>query len=788
MNHILLDIVQSVYTYEVYCRISKAKYDHKIKRYNIMSNQLRFLKQSMSVLIISIVLYACSAGDNLLETTGSTTIQGNVLTFQTHQKPLLSQVFLDANQNFQLDENELVVNASPETGQFELEMKNLNQRPIASLYLVAKQTEIGQETYFASPLAAYVIPTSDDQYKTLHALISPLTSLVVSEILVNHLSLVQAQESVSAIAKNINVLFWNKQRHQLSIHQVIEQIRPNWQSIKNNDSVTALDNLLSNSQVAKFNLTQATYNPHHTTELADEIIRQDPPSDLIPISSDKKMVVILKSNLGNLNHLNTANESVDAQTFSLQQIQAAAQNLLIPFQAQATEVFTNVVQGFSTNISSQNIDQFLEQTLNNPLVDKVVEDTPIFINNTLTQTNPSWGLDRLDQFSLPLSSSYQYQQDGTGVNAYVMDTGIRASHVEFTKRVLPGFSAIADGKGTQDCMGHGSHVAGILGGTTYGVAKNIHITPVRVLDCKGGGSLSSLLAGFDWIMKYGKLPAVINMSIGGNPSDVLDYAVSNAVKAGFVVVTSAGNNSDDSCLQSPARNYEVINVGSSDIHDAKSYFSNYGQCVDLFAPGSGIISSWWNSDTETRELSGTSMSAPFVAGVAALYLQNYPKASPLEVRNALYNSASSNQLKGYIGNQSPNRLLSITPELNFAATEKPIYIAPIVIQFRMVYIASITHTKVKVSSSSWRTIITIKMNATNDGTLRQANIVGGFSVGGKNLSCTTDVMGVCSISSGLISKSKTFTTFTVNDIAGERLLYFKKGNKINSVKITRPVK
>jgi subtilisin family serine protease len=240
------------------------------------------------------------------------------------------------------------------------------------------------------------------------------------------------------------------------------------------------------------------------------------------------------------------------------------------------------------------------------------------------------------------------------VRVYVIDTGIRTAHTQFGGRASNVFDAFG-GNGA-DCNGHGTHVSGTVGGSTYGVAKSALLRGVRVLDCNGSGSTSGVIAGVDWVTNNHINPAVANMSLGGGASSALDTAVNNLSNSGVTIAVAAGNSNANACNSSPARAANAITVGSTTITDARSSFSNFGTCVDLFAPGSGILSSWFSSNTATATLSGTSMASPHVAGAAALYKQANPSASATTIRNALVNNATTNVISN-VGTGSPNRLL-----------------------------------------------------------------------------------------------------------------------------------
>lgn len=274
------------------------------------------------------------------------------------------------------------------------------------------------------------------------------------------------------------------------------------------------------------------------------------------------------------------------------------------------------------------------------------------------QINPPWGLDRIDQRDVLRDSRYSYNETGAGVSAYIIDTGILPSHSDFGGRVGAGFTAISDSYGSGDCHGHGSHVAGTVGGSTYGVAKAVSLIPVRVLSCSGSGATSGVIRGIDWVIAHHEsgVPAVANMSLGGSASASLNAAVTRGINDGVVFVVAAGNNNRLACSYSPASTPNAITVGATGSNDARASFSNFGSCVDVFAPGVSILSVGITSSSSARTMSGTSMAAPHVAGAAALWLQIDPGATPAQIAQRMLSVATPDKVTNQ-GLGSPNLLL-----------------------------------------------------------------------------------------------------------------------------------
>lgn len=448
---------------------------------------------------------------------------------------------------------------------------------------------------------------------------------------------------------------------------------------------------------------------------------------------------------------------------------AEAANAMRGSGGQLQFVYSAALKGFSATLP----DAALQGILNNPAVAYVEQDQTVSLVEV--ESGATWGLDRIDQADRPLDTLYNYNYTGAGVNAFIIDTGIRADHVEFSGRMIGGYSAVSDNNGTNDCNGHGTHVAGTVGGTTWGVAKEVKLSPVRVLDCRGSGTISGVIAGIDWVANDGPRPAVANMSLGGGKSTSLNAAVAGAVGKTVTMVVAAGNSGADACNYSPASEPSAITVGATTSGDVRASYSNYGACVDIFAPGSSITSAWNTGSAATNTISGTSMASPHVTGVAALAAQANPGASPAAIASFIVANATSNRLAS-VGTGSPNLLLYSLG--TGTATDPP---------KSTIAVMDMTGSSVK-SGRNWRAKATVTVY---DLTAPMANVTvaGTFSTGITTItsaSCVTGASGSCTLTSGPISSNYSPSVFTVTNLSGYNMSYDSGLNKASWLSIAKP--
>lgn len=703
-----------------------------------------------------------------------------------------ASVFLDLNQNQVHDSGEPLSPPTRTDGSFTLSTEGLSQAQLATAMLVthipsdAYDADDGGKTLAEAGRSGFVLMTPASAYlptvgNPAQTVLSPLTTLVAGEMAFNGLTLAQAKVSVQE-------------------HLALQGKDPMANFVAAQDRVTG--NIARTTAIA---LGEAGKTIKQATTQKGEVAVREQVASTIKAARDQLPMVL--SNM-QLHDSNTPQPAVLAVRDALTTpAPASAMAAAVRDKRQASGTFADYVvvfkqtvghpaadaeeamrgrgghirftyasalKGFAVTLPEAAADAFLEAMERNPNVDYVEVDMAMTVNQ-ITQTSATWGLDRSDQRDLPLSGSYTYANTGLGVRAYVVDTGILATHSDFGGRVLPGYTAIIDGNGTADCNGHGTHVAGIIGSTTWGIAKQVSLVPVRVLGCDGSGLMSGVIAGLDWVVANAPRPAVINMSLSGGASSTVNAAVANTTAKGITVVVAAGNSNADACNYSPAREPSAITVGATASNDARASYSNFGTCLDLFAPGSSIKSTWHSSTIATNTIGGTSMAAPHVTGVAAQFLQTSPTATAAGVANALRAAATTGKVTS-AGVGSANLLL-------FVGTT-PVIPPPENVT-NAVSVKTLTGSAANVRKG-WRATVYVGVKDANGIAVAGATVNGGFTIGGSSVSCTTSTNGACSINSGNVSKSALETTFTVKGISGTNMGYDLTKNAVNSVVVLRP--
>ncbi|MDP1691822.1 MAG: S8 family peptidase [Burkholderiaceae bacterium] len=738
---------------------------------------------SLSALCTAVLVAGCGGGGGETPATVASTVQfsGSVVDGPIEG----ARVFLDLNGNLAHDAGEPISPPTNAQGAFVLVADRLTQAQAATALLVSHVPDTARDAddrgldlraagrrgfTVMTPVSAYLQVSADGSNTAAAPLLSPLTTLVVAEMAFTGLSLADAKASVQQrlalrgkdpmldfVAAQDSALGQLARAVAITMGDAGKSIADaarsdGGQTVREHVAATIGD--LKQRLPAVLDVVGASAAPAVATILAAQPARSTDSSRAATAQTLQRYVVVFKEAPGNA--------------------VSRTQELMRGRVGEVGFIYSHAVQGFAVTLPDTAAEAFLQAMENNPLVDRVEVDKPITLSQT-TQTNATWGLDRSDQRDLPLSGSYSYSDSGSAVRAYVVDTGILAAHVDFGGRVSGGYTAISDGYGTSDCNGHGTHVAGTIGAATWGIAKAASLVPVRVLDCAGSGSLSTVLAGLDWVAANAVKPAVVNMSLGGGASSTLDSAVAKVVASGISVVVAAGNDNANACNYSPAREPSAITVGATVSTDARSSYSNFGTCLDLFAPGSSIKSTWYTSTTATNTISGTSMAAPHVAGWAAQILQSTPLATPTQVADAIKAAATTGKVTS-AGTGSPNLLIFIGPT---TSTDEPPPASTAVAVSALTGSGSLVR-------NGWRATAGITVTDANGVAVGGAVVTGSFTVGGTGLKCTTSVSGVCSITSGNLSKRTADTTFSVTGITGTNMTYDSANNLVSSVTIRRP--
>lgn len=741
---------------------------------------------------LTIVLVSACGGGSDETSTPSTAPSVNLNGFVVDGPLQGARVFLDLNNNLSHDNNEPISLPSATDGAFSLASERLSAAQVATAMLVTQVPDSARDAddgdldlrgagrrgfMLMTPVASYVQINENGETRVAPPLLSPLTTLVAAEMALNGLTLASAKLSVQQQLDlqdkdPMSDFVASKDRAQANLARVLaitwgESAKTISDVARSDGGMSIRDEVTSTVAALKATLPSLLANldlgvdasfPISVTDVTDQLAQATTVSPLAASDTEKTTQTFRR-------YVVTFKQSVAKP-------EAAAAQVMLGREGSINFTYTSAIKGFAVTLPSAAADGFLSAMDKNPMVDRVEIDQPVAL--TTIQSNATWGLDRSDQRDLPLSGSFTYFSTGSGVRAYVVDTGILAAHTDFGGRVSTGYTAITDGYGTSDCNGHGTHVAGTIGGAMWGIAKSSILVPVRVLDCTGAGTLSGVIAGLDWIAANAKRPAVVNMSLGAGASSTLDSAIAKLVSSGITAVVAAGNDAANACNYSPAREPSALTIGATMSSDARASYSNYGTCLDLFAPGSSIKSNWYTSTTATNTISGTSMASPHVAGLVAVLLQDTPSASPAQLTDRVKTAATVGKVSS-AGSGSPNLLLysgAVT------GSEPP---PPSV----AVSVAALTGSGTLVRNG-WRAMVTITVKDSNGALVPGAVVAGGFTIGGSSTNCTTATTGACNIASGVLSKSTLQTTFSVTEISGTNLTYDSTKNTASSVVIKKP--
>ena len=455
-------------------------------------------------------------------------------------------------------------------------------------------------------------------------------------------------------------------------------------------------------------------------------------------------------------------------------VHGQSRRLLADGAARPRRHYARAIQGFSFSVAPAQAEALLQRLRADPAVLSVEPDGLVRsaqVVKARSVDTAHWGVDRVDQRKLPLDRSYAPVGSGRGVSVYVIDSGI-SPHRQFDTRLAAGVDFVGDGHGSADCRGHGTHVAGSIAGFVAGVAPGATLVPVRVLDCDGISSIQRLLLGIEWVIEHAARPAVINMSLGAYASEVIDEAVLTALQAGLHVAVSAGNDNVSACLRSPARVPGALTVGASNGLDQRSSFSNFGSCVDLFAPGEQIMSADWRGTEGERLLSGTSMAAPHAAGAMALQLESRPGLSPAQLVQQLLSQSTSGRIASVAG--SPNRLLftGAAPQLPF----------PVVQDIHV----GLVNGETAVARTQWTARVSVRVVNRSGQNIAGIKVTGLFGNARTPLSCTTAASGLCTLVSSAQPAGTAALTLAVRTLEGSAAIYRSERNVASTITLKRP--